>query len=146
MHLRADSRSHGWWLWCLLGLFVIRVIAQPLSLFVESSYLPAFDAWHSGALPYWALGLSQLLVIAVFAFLAWTVSSVRVAPRRRVGIVMLVLGGTYFVAMLARLALGATILNDQHWFARPLPTVFHLVLASFLLVYGHFHARYGSKD
>jgi hypothetical protein len=118
VHSRAASRRHGWWLWWLLGLFVIRVLAQPLSLFV----------------------------VAVFAFLAWTLSSATVTPRRRVGMLVLVAGGTYLAAMLARLVLGATILSSEQWFARPLPTAFHLVLASVLLVYGHFHARYGSKD
>jgi hypothetical protein len=138
------SPVHARWLWCCLGLFVVRVVAQPLSLVVHSSYLPDFETWHSGTVSYWTLLVAQVLIIGVFVYLAWSVSSATAAPRWRVGILVAAGGATYFAAMLARLVLGATILSHQHWFARPLPTVFHLVLATFLLVYGHFHVRYGS--
>ena len=47
--------------------------------------------------------------------------------------------------MLIRLLLGLTIMRDSRWFTSYLPTAFHLVLASWLLVYGHFHLRYGSR-
>jgi hypothetical protein len=46
--------------------------------------------------------------------------------------------------MLARLVLGATVLSSQRWFARPLPTIFHIVLATYLLLCGHYHLRFGS--
>jgi hypothetical protein len=59
-----------------------------------------------------------------------------------VGLPVLVLAGVYFTSMLARLLLGATILHGQRWFASPLPTFFHLVLAAFLFLYGRFHFRY----
>jgi hypothetical protein len=145
MKSRAAARIHGWCLWCLLGLFMIRVVAQPLSLIVAHSALPPFSAWQSGALPYPALLTAQVLIVVVCSGVAWTLSSARVMPRRRVGMVLLWVGAVYFATMLLRLVLGATMFRGHWWFARPLPTTFHLVLASFLLVYGHFHARYGSK-
>ena len=46
-----------------------------------------------------------------------------------------------FTGMLGRLILGATIMKGQRWFASPVPTLFHLVLAADLIVYGHFHFR-----
>jgi hypothetical protein len=46
--------------------------------------------------------------------------------------------------MLARLILGLTIYHESRWFTSYLPTVFHLVLASWLLAYGHFHYKYSS--
>ena len=140
----VHSAVHARCLWACLCLFLIRVIAQPLSLVTGASYLPDFETWHSGALPYGALLTSQILILIVFVYMAWSVSAARITPRRRVGTLVLAGGATYFAAMLARLVLGATVLSNHYWFARPLPTVFHLVLASFLLVYGHFHVRYGS--
>ena len=138
------SAVHARWLWCCLGLFLLRVIAQPLSLLTGGSYLPDFETWHSGAVPYGALLTAQVLILTVLGYLAASMSAGTVAPRRRVGLLVVATGATYFAAMLARLALGATVFSNQHWFARPLPTVFHLVLATFLLAYGHFHVRYGA--
>ena len=39
--------------------------------------------------------------------------------------------------MFLRLLLGATVLSDVRWFASPLPAFFHLVLATYLLIYTH---------
>jgi hypothetical protein len=57
---------------------------------------------------------------------------------------MLVFGGLYFATMLVRLVLGLTVLSTNRWFSSILPTIFHLVLASYLLVYGHFHFLHGA--
>jgi hypothetical protein len=51
----------------------------------------------------------------------------------------------YFAAMVARLILGLTMLSDLRWFASPIPTVFHLVLATSLPLYGHFHYVHGAR-
>ena len=47
--------------------------------------------------------------------------------------------------MLARLLLGLTIYRESRWFTSYLPTTFHLVLACWLLLYGHFNYKYGSR-
>jgi hypothetical protein len=51
--------------------------------------------------------------------------------------------GVYGMTMLTRLLLGATVLREVRWFASPVPTVFHLVLAGYLFIYGRVHYRYG---
>jgi hypothetical protein len=56
---------------------------------------------------------------------------------------VLIMASIYFIAMLSRLVLGLTMLGEYRWFTSYLPAFFHLVLASFLLLYGHFHFRYG---
>ena len=140
----AAARTHGRWLWLLLSLFVLRVVAQPLSLILDAAVLPPFNAWYSGAVPYWILLPGQLLIVFSLSFVARSLTGGTVTPGRRQGVLLLVAGGIYFAVMLARLVLGATVLSHHLWFAKPLPTVFHLVLASALLVDGHFHARYGS--
>ena len=140
-----SSRRYAPWLWLLLGLFAVRVVAQPVALMADAWLLPPFESWHSGALPYPLLLTTQLFILAWLAHTAWQFTRGEISPHRRFGVLMLILGSAYFMTMLMRLVLGATILAGQRWFASPLPTFFHLVLASFLLLYGHFHFRYGSK-
>jgi hypothetical protein len=147
-----DSRSHlipsrryAAGLWLLLVLFAFRVVAQPMALVVHSTLLPPFESWHSAALPYGVLFASQVAILLVLAWTAWRFTNGGVEARRGVGIVALALGGLYFAIMLARLILGLTALNHLRWFASPIPTVFHLVLATSLLLYGRFHYIYGAK-
>jgi hypothetical protein len=138
------SRRYAPWLWLLLGLFTIRVLAQPIALRVDTPLLPRFESWHSGLLPYPVLFFTQVVIILWLSRTAWGFTKGVVAPQFRLGLVMMALGGLYFAAMVARLLLGATVLSQRRWFASPLPTVFHLVLATYLILYGHFHWRYGS--
>jgi hypothetical protein len=141
----TPSRRYAPWLWLLLGLFTIRVLAQPIALRVDTPLLPRFESWHSGLLPYPVLVLSQVAIILWLSRTAWMFTTGAIAPRFRLGVVMMALGGVYFAAMVIRLLLGATVLRGERWFASPLPTVFHLVLSAYLLLYGHFHWRYGSE-
>jgi hypothetical protein len=140
-----SSRDYARLLWLLLALFVIRVVAQPLALLTSAPFLPPFEAWHSGLLPYPALVAAQLLIIAWLARTAWRFSMATVTPSYRVGVSTLTIGAIYFGVMLLRLVLGLTILSSSRWFSSILPTVFHLVLASYLLVYGHFHFRHAPR-
>ena len=128
--------------WLLVALFAARVIAQPLSLAVSS--LPTFESWHSAALPYALLLVSQLVILAILASATYRVSIGAVHPGRSLGAVALSLGAVYFLVMIARLLLGLTVLSHIRWFASPLPTVFHLVLAGWLLLYGHLHWTLGA--
>jgi hypothetical protein len=86
----------------------------------------------------------QLAILAVAYILIRDLSSGAARPRRRVGRIVLAAGTVYGAVMLARLVLGATVLSGHQWFARPLPTLFHLDLAAALLTYGHFHYRHGA--
>jgi hypothetical protein len=79
------SAVHARWLWCCLCLFLLRVLAQPLSLMTDGAYLPDFATWHSGAVPYVVLLIAQILILVVFVYLAWSVSAARVTPRPLVG-------------------------------------------------------------
>lgn len=133
------SRRYAVGLWLILVLFAFRVVAQPLALVVHTDLLPPFESWHSAALPYGVLLASQLAILATLAWVAWRFTTGDVVPRRTTGAVTLALGGIYFVTMLARLILGFTAFRDVRWFASPIPTFFHLVLAVSLLLYGRFH-------
>jgi ornithine lipid hydroxylase len=141
-----ESRRYGRWLYGLLALFVFRVIAQPLSLITPAGLLPTFESWHSGALRYGWLLASQAAIILVLGRTAGLLTRGRLRPRHRLGQVLMVFGAVYFAAMVLRLVLGATWLSDHRWMASPIPTLFHLVLASAVLLCGHFHLRHGTAS
>jgi hypothetical protein len=141
----VPAQRYAPWLWLLSLLFVLRVVAQPAALGLDTSFLPRFDEWHSGVVPYPLLLVTQLCIVVWLVRTAWRFTAGSVAARRGLGIAMVAFGGVYLAIMLARLVLGATLLSSQRWFARPLPTVFHIVLATYVLVYGDFHTRYGSS-
>lgn len=141
-----DDRHRAWRakaLWLLTALFCTRVVAQPAALVLDTPLLPRFDAWYSGAMPYPQLLVAQLAILGWLAWTARAVQTQRVRPSRRLGRGLLVFAGLYGALMVARLGLGLSILGDVTWFARPVPTVFHLVLAAYLAVYGDLHVRHG---
>ena len=132
-------------LWVLLALFACRVIAQPLSLVLAAPWLPRFDAWQSGAVPYTLLLLSQIVILALFVPGTRAVSRGIAQFSRRIGIGLLALGTMYFVGMGVRFMLGMTAMRGHSWFDRPIPTFFHLVLAMSVMVYGHYQYRYARQ-
>jgi len=135
----GPSRRYAKWLWGLFALFAFRVAAQPAALLIDHPLLPRFESWHSAALPYGVLLGSQVLILTAFGWAAWRFTLGGLVARRRVGIAALALGGLYFAAMVVRLIFGLSMLRHLRWFASPLPTVFHLALAAFVLLCGHFH-------
>lgn len=135
----SGRRAHGRLLWLLVGVFGLRVTAQLAVAGGMLRFLPPFEAWHGGLLPYPALLFAQFAILTVCLYVAigiWRGSARRCTRRGRR---LLCLGGTYFAFMLARLVLGATLLTDSPWWNAPIPSVFHLVLAAFLIVVGHYH-------
>jgi hypothetical protein len=117
--------------------------AQLLQAWFPVGFLPPFESWESGALPYWLLLLSQAVIILVCAGVIWRLHAGLTMPSARTGGVFLVIGGLYFGLMCMRLTIGLTVAPDHYWFSARLPTVFHLVLAGFILVYGKFHMTAG---
>jgi len=137
---RIES-AHRSALCVLLALFALRVIAQPLSLAVSSPLLPPFASWYSGVVPYPLLLVAQVAILALLA--AGIRGTYGGGPvwSRRAALWLGAFGAVYFVSMALRLVLGATILRAHPWFGRTIPAFFHLVLASYVLVYADFHRR-----
>ena len=138
-----NRRRYAWALWLLTGLFAFRVVAQPAALAFDG--LPSFDSWDGGVLPYPVLLVTQFVILGWLVRTAWRFSTGDVVPHRRVGRVALAFGGVYFAVMFLRMLLGATTLSHVRWFASPLPTFFHLVLATYLLLYGYWHLHTASS-
>ena len=141
MSTRAYARA----LWVLTGLFAFRVVAQPAALAFDG-VLPSFNSWDGGVLPYPVLLVTQLVILGWLARTAWRFTTGKFVPRRQIGRAALTFGGVYFAVMFLRLLLGATALSHVRWFASPLPAVFHLVLATYLLLYGYCHVHTVSRN
>lgn len=137
----ARSTTAGRWLLTLTALFVGRVVAQPLSAVTGWSVLPPFDAWQSGALPYPVLLASQVALIALMVWTARRIGAGQLGRSRPVGWVLAVFTGLYGGVMTGRLVLGLTIARGHWWLDAPLPTVFHLVLTTYLAIVVHHHLR-----
>lgn len=137
---QAASAVHVTLLGLFLALFALRVTAQLVQYATPTRLLPPFDAWQGSGLSYPVLLASQLLILVAMAWGAGAVHR-RARPRKRVGRWLVVLGAVYFGSMSARLVLGLTVFADIAWFAKPLPAVFHLALAGYVLTLGHYHLR-----
>lgn len=133
------SQPYGWLLLGLWLLFLCRVVAQLVQSVSPVAVLPSFETWQSGLLPYPLLVAFQLLILIACARAVGSVLSGTVVPSGKKGRWFLTLGWVYFIAMGIRLVVGLTIAPEHFWFGAPLPTLFHLVLACFLIVLGSFH-------
>lgn len=133
------SKPHIIGLWILLSLFCFRVLAQLLQKFSPVSFLPPFEEWHSSTLPYSVLVGFQIVFIGLCLLAIRDVCRLDSIPDPRKGKHFLIVGSLYFFVMMVRLIGGYTFAASLHWFNVRIPTIFHLVLASFILLYGHFH-------
>lgn len=139
--MALHAKRSGRWLLFLTLLFVGRVVAQPLAAATGWAWLPPFDAWQSGALPYPLLLTSQVLIVLIMWRTARAIGGGRLARSRGVGWALALFTGMYGGVMVARLVLGLTIARGHWWLDAPLPTVFHLVLTTYLATVVHHHLR-----
>lgn len=134
----ADPRHpHARLLIALTALFAIRVAAQLLQAVYPVSWLPAFDRWQGSGAPYPLLLAVQIGILLIMVWGVRAVRRQRLASTRARIVGYLLCGGVYFAVMAFRLVAGQTFLAHIDWFAIWLPSVFHLVLAAYILVLGH---------
>jgi hypothetical protein len=120
----------------LLLAFAGRVGAQLIQLAAPTDLLPPFSSWQSGALPYSVLLASQSVIIGVSLFVIARLWNGSLRRRPRLGLACLAFGAIYFAFMLFRLIAGLTFLAGAPFFGAILPAIFHLVLATMLLITG----------
>ncbi|MCM3880830.1 MAG: CocE/NonD family hydrolase [Vicinamibacterales bacterium] len=128
----------------LLGLFILRVLAQVLIAIGDGAFLPAWEEWFSGAVPYPQLLVSQILIIITFGKICLDFLRQRgffVTPRRWLGSLSLSIGGVYLAVMIIRYAIRMTLYPPERWTGGAIPIFFHWVLAAFILVLGAYHRR-----
>ena len=102
-------------------LFVLRVAGQALVGLGEGSFLPPFERWYSGLLPYWLLLPAQIALIVLMLKIVADFARrngyfVRLKPRT--GIILQVLAGIYALSMVMRYVLttapGAALVHRDH--------------------------------
>ena len=126
----------------LCALFCLRVIAQLIQAIFPVGWIPPFEAWHGGALPYSVLLAVQLALIGWMSFVLTRVRNRTIRARRWKYAVCLVSGGVYFAVMAFRWIAGMTFLAEDAWFSKSIPAFFHLVIAGFILLLGvHIRGR-----
>jgi hypothetical protein len=125
----------------LTAAFLFRVLAQLVQVWWPVDSLPPFESWHTATLPYPLLVAAQLVVLAIQAWVIVSIGKGIHLPRKRAGRWLLALGVFYLGAAAFRLIAGLTFLRHLHWFQATLPSIFHMVLASFVLVLAGYHLR-----
>jgi len=133
------GRSHGLALLVLLAAFVVRVGIQLWQLISPTSALPPFEAWQSGTIPYWALLVSQVVIIVVSLWLIAGLLRGTMKPNVTVGRVITWIGIAYFIFAVGRFVAGFTVARDVPFLDDHLPGFFHIVLASMVLIAGDFY-------
>ena len=122
-------------LWVLLALFALRVLGQVLVAAGVAPLLPPMDDWQSGLLPYPLLLASQILILGALAAVCAQFTrggGYFVRYHAWLSTPLWITGWIYAIAMAVRYAL---LRRDA------IPVVFHIVLATFLLVVAHHHRR-----
>lgn len=132
-------------MWVLFALFVARVVGQILAATTRPAWLPPMARWYSGVMPYRYLLPAQILIIALMIAMTVGVSNAAGSlgvPQRDIGV---------FAVWAAVVYAGGMGWRAVHRAMQPpekrgvvIPIVFHVVLATFLFVYGSWHVRAGS--
>jgi len=127
--------------------FLARVAGQLAALLAEPAFLPPFDAWHSGLLPYPALLAAQVAILAFQARVAADVLRgcgrlARPGPRAARGLRRFAL--VYAAVMAARYPLTMALSPASRWWGGAIPIAFHLVLAAWVLAYAQKTKESGS--
>ena len=130
-------------LWLFSFLFLVRVAGQ--IVVASRAPRPGCRRWRNGTSRRTALLLpTQIVILAVMAWIDISFSLDRgapVHPHRASARACSSFAYVYAAAMAVRYALRMLRRPEARWFGGTIPIVFHLVLASYLYVFGWFHAR-----
>lgn len=126
-------------LWACCGLFFLRVTGQLLSYWFDIPLLPSFNSWYSGAITYENLFLMQIIIIFFMALFSWRISVNKIIINRKTGTLLQIVGALYFTFMFIRLIISLIGVSDAIWFNFPIPSFFHLVLATYILLVARYH-------
>ncbi len=122
-------------------LFTLRVLGQALVAIHHVGFLPPFEQWQSGLLPYPLLLGAQIGLIVLMAGIVRNFvrgEGYFTELRPRTGTALKALGGIYFIVMIVRYGVTMTLYPELRWFTGTIPIWFHFVLAAFLSTLGHY--------
>ena len=127
----------------LTALFAFRVLMQPLVWKWPIKMLPSFDQWHSEAMPYGVLLFLQLIILGLMILGCFKIPNL--GTNQIVSRILLALGWLYAVAMVSRLIIGLFELSPKLWFKGAVPTAFHFVLLSYIMILSYVLSEKKSK-
>jgi hypothetical protein len=136
-------------LWTLFALFAGRVAGQLAVALDAAPFLPPMDEWQSGLLPYPLLLAAQFVLIAGLGSVCVQFSRGRgyfVRFRNWLGTPLWIVGWIYAASMVVRYAVWMAIRPEKRWTGDLIPVVFHIVLASFLIIVADHHRGRGRRD
>jgi putative CocE/NonD family hydrolase len=142
--LHPELRRRAVALWVLFGLFVLRVVGQLLVAAGAGDFLPPWEEWFSGAVPYPQLLASQLIIIFILAKVCLDFTRGHgffVRPRHSLATPLLALGVVYLSVMVIRYAIRISLYPPERWTGGSIPIFFHWVLAGFVLVLSSYHRQ-----
>jgi hypothetical protein len=125
-------------------LFAARVLGQLVVALSAPRWLPPFEQWYSGLLPYPALLPIQLIMIAVMMKIVRDFArgdGFFVTLGGRAGIILVWCSYIYAAAMALRFVITMTLYPELRWFSGTIPIAFHFVLAAFLYTLGRWQVR-----
>lgn len=137
---RTVRRRVSFGLWLLYAAFLARVAGQALVALNLAPWLPPFAKWQSGLMPYPMLVCCQTLILIAFAKVAGDItknSGYFSVSRPQLGQRLRFLALIYFAIMSLRFALFQFFVPELSNLAPVLPTIFHFVLALFILLVGN---------
>ena len=127
--------------WVLISLFCFRVFAQIATKYYDLSFLPPFESWHSGSMPYELLLVLQLIIILAMFRFSIKFGKNDILQNSKRGKVIIIIGSIYFIMMIGRLIIGLMGLSEARFFVNYLTTSFHFVLASYLILCGFVYVK-----
>ncbi len=128
-------------------LFILRVCGQILVAIVDIDFLPPFELWYSGLLPYSVLLPIQILIIGVMLKIVLDFakrSGFFITPKPRAAVFIKWFSYVYFLSMGSRYVITMTLYPELRWCPGTIPIWFHMVLAAFLYTCSHYHLIRGS--
>jgi hypothetical protein len=124
----------------------LRVCGQILVVVVDIDFLPPFEQWYSGLLPYLVLLPIQILIIGAMLKIVLDFakrSGFFITPKPRAAVFIKWFSYVYFFSMGARYVIAMILYPELRWFTDTIPIWFHMVLAAFLYTFSHYHLRQG---
>src|SRR4029450_7928880 len=109
------SRRYAWLLLALTFLFALRVTGQALVAVRDVAWLPPFERWHSGLIPYPILLAVQIVMIVLMLFIVRDFargSGFFVSLLPRTGKALIALAMLYALVMVLRYILTMTMHDE----------------------------------
>lgn len=133
------AQRYGWALWLLTLGFLLRVLGQVIQCWAPQPYLPPFHSFQGSNLPYPVLFSVQVILLAIMVRTAHRVQTAALPPSDSAGRILCRLGAIYLGLSLVRIAIGLLVPPAPEWFRTWIPAIFHVVLATYVVVLGRYH-------